>query len=298
MVNQPETRSPGNNYELTVIIAEEMAAVNLQRIFRVLQPESYPRVEFLVCSGSDRSLLCDIPVRANVRIIPAQSDNRIPALWADGIRAAKAEKVALTSAHCIPETDWLDRLLACPLDGIQVAIGGAIENAKNDTRIGRAIYLLRYVRYTGARPSGLAEDLAADNALYRKADILAHEDLLKIGFWEPSFHERFLAEGKSLEFDNQLIVVHHNCYTAKQFIRQRYSHGIEFGAARAKAMTGTKRLMMITLSPLIPVVFTRKIMAYARKDKRFNPGLKRDMGWLLVFILAWSAGETVGYIRK
>ena len=298
MVNQPETRSPGNNYELTVIIAEEMAAANLQRIFRVLQPENYPRVEFLVCSGSDRSLLCDVPVRANIRIIPAQSDNRIPVLWADGIRAAKAEKVALTTAHCVPGTDWLDRLLTYPLDGIQVAVGGAIENARNDASIGRAIYLLRYVRYTGARPSGLAEDLAADNALYRKADILAHEDLLKIGFWEPSFHQRFLAEGKSLEFDNKLIVIHHNCYTAKQFIRQRYSHGIEFGAARAKAMTGTKRLMMITLSPLIPVVFTKKIMAYARKDKRFNLGLKRDMGWLLVFILAWSAGETVGYIRK
>lgn len=298
MVKQPETRSPGNNYELTVIIAEEMATANLQRIFRVLQPENYPRVEFLVCSGSDRSLLCDVPVRANIRIIPAQSDNRIPVLWADGIRAAKAEKVALTTAHCVPRTDWLDRLLAYPLDGIQVGVGGAIENANNDARIDRAIYLLRYARYTVARPSGLAEDLAADNALYRKADILAHEDLLKIGFWEPSFHERFLAEGKSLEFDNKLIVVHHNCYTAKQFVRQRYSHGIEFGAARAKAMTGAKRLMMITLSPLIPVVFTRKVMAYARQDKRFNLALKRDMGWLLVFILAWSAGETVGYIKK
>ena len=140
--------------------------------------------------------------------------------------------------------------------------------------------------------------MAADNALYRKADILAHEDLLKIGFWEPSFHERFLAEGKSLEFDNQLVVVHHNCYTAKQFVRQRYSHGIEFGAARARTMTGPRRLMMIALAPLIPVVFTRKIMASARQDNRFNLGLNREMGWLLVFVLAWSAGEAVGYIRK
>lgn len=293
-----ETQPCGHRYDLTVIIAEEMAAANLRDIFKTLQPENYPRVEFLVCSGSDPSRLGGVPDKANVRIVPAQSDNRIPVLWADGIRAAQAGKVALTTAHCVPRGDWLERLLAYPLDGTQVAVGGAIENAKNDSRIGRAIYLLRYVRYTGARPSGLSEDLAADNALYRKADILAHDDLLRIGFWEPSFHQRFLAEGKSLEFDNQLIVIHHNCYTAKQFIRQRYSHGIEFGAARAKAMPVAKRLMMIALSPLIPVVFARKIIATARKDNQFNLGLNREVGWLLFFILVWSAGETVGYIRK
>jgi hypothetical protein len=56
--------------------------------------------------------------------------------------------------------------------------------------------------------------------------------------------------------------------------------------------------MMIALAPLIPVVFTRKIMASARQDNRFNLGLNREMGWLLVFVLAWSAGEAVGYIRK
>ncbi|HBX39380.1 MAG TPA: hypothetical protein DEG64_02625 [Marinobacter adhaerens] len=298
MDNQADTQPSEHHYDLTVIIAEEMASANLGLIFSTLRPSDYPAVEFLVCSGSDRTLLADVPEKPNVRIVTAQSDNRIPLLWADGIREATAHKIALTTAHCVPTNDWLDRLLAYPMDGNQVAVGGAIENAENDTRIGGVIYLLRYVRYTGARPSGPARDLAADNALYRKADILAHEDLLKIGFWEPSFHERFLAEGKSLEFDNQLVVVHHNCYTAKQFVRQRYSHGIEFGAARARTMTGPRRLMMIALAPLIPVVFTRKIMASARQDNRFNLGLNREMGWLLVFVLAWSAGEAVGYIRK
>jgi hypothetical protein len=298
MVNNTENRSSKNHYDLTVIIAEEMASANLRNVFIRLQPENYPAVEFLVCSGSDSSLLGVVPDRQNVRIVRAQSDNRIPLLWRDGIRAAQAEKVALTTAHCVPSNDWLERLLAYPLEGNQVAVGGAIENAQNDTRIGRVIYLLRYVRYTKSRLSGPAEDLAADNALYRKADILAHKDLLEIGFWEPSFHERFLAEGKSMKFDNELIVVHHNCYSAKQFVLQRYSHGVEFGIARAKAMSGAKRLMMIALSPLIPLVFTRKIIAAARRDQRFDLGLNREMGWLLVFVLAWSAGETVGYIKK
>lgn len=298
MLDDTDNKLLKRNYALTVIIAEEMASVNFRDIFSHLQPENYPCVEFLVCSGSDKSLLDDVPDRQNVRIIRTHSDSRIPLLWRDGIRAAQADKVALTTAHCVPSRSWVKQLLAYPMEGNQVAVGGAVANAENDTTVGRVIYLLRYVRYTKSRPSGRAEDLAADNALYRKTDILAHDDLLEIGFWEPSFHARFLAEGKTMQFDNELLVVHKNCYGIKQFMGQRYSHGIEFGMARAKVMSFTKRLAMIALSPLIPLVFTRKIMATARRDKQFDLGLNRDMFWLLVFVLAWSVGETVGYIKK
>tara|TARA_R110001599_G_scaffold81464_1_gene219697 strand:- start:8380 stop:9291 length:912 start_codon:yes stop_codon:yes gene_type:complete len=298
VLDDTDNKLSNGNYALTVIIAEEMATANLRDIFTHLQPESHPSVEFLVCTGRDRSMLDGVPDRKNVRIIRAHADSRIPLLWRDGIRAAQADKVALTTAHCVPPQSWIKQLLAYPLEGKQVAVGGAIENVENDTTVGRVIYLLRYVRYTKSRPNGRVDDLAADNALYRKADILAHDDLLEIGFWEPSFHERFLAEGKIMQFDNELLVVHKNCYGIKQFMRQRYSHGIEFGMARAKVMSVTKRFAMIALSPLIPLVFTRKIMATARRDKQFDLGFNRDMFWLLVFVLAWSVGETLGYIKK
>lgn len=298
MVEDTDQKLSKRQYDLTVIVAEEMASANLPDIFIHLQPEKYPCVEFLICSGNDDASLNGVPDNQNVRLIRARSDSRIPMLWRDGIRAARADKVALTTAHCVPSQTWIKQLLAYPLEGEQVAVGGAIENVENDTTIGRVIYLLRYVRYTRARSGGRADDLAADNALYRKADILAHEGLLEIGFWEPSFHERFLAEGKHMTYDNNLVVVHKNCYSTRQFIHQRFSHGIEFGMARAKVMNTPRRLMMIALSPLIPLVFTRKIVAAARRDKQFNLGLNRDMFWLLVFVLAWSIGETVGYAKK
>jgi hypothetical protein len=297
-VNAAMGKSSNINYHLTVIIAEEMAAANLPEIFANIQPENYQDVEFLVCSGSDMSLLNAVPIRENVRIIPAHSSSRIPLLWRDGIKEAQAEKVALTTAHCVPSQTWVQQLLAYPLSGNQVAVGGAIENFENDTTVGQVIYLLRYVRYTKVRPSACADDIAADNALYRKADILAHQDLLEIGFWEPSFHQRFMAQGMVMHFDNELMVMHRNRYSTKQFMRQRYCHGIEFGMARAKEFGFAKRLMMILLSPLIPVLFTKKIVAKARFDKQFDLGVNRNMFWLLAFVLAWSAGETVGYIKK
>lgn len=293
--DQPVVKS--SMYRLSVIVAEEMAVKNLAEIFEVLNPKSHPEIEFLLCTGSDKKGLLAVPNLPNVRVIAAPYGTRIPLLWRDGIRAAEADRVALTTAHCVPSSDWLERILAYSLDDNCVAVGGAIENAANDSNVGAMVYLLRYVRFTAAKASALVDDIAADNAVYRKADIVEHSDLLDIGFWEPSFHQRFIAEGKQLRFDNQLVVVHKNCYTARQFIGQRFSHGIEFGMARGIAMSVARRLMMILLSPLIPVVFIRKIVRSARSDPQFNFAMNRALMWLLVFVLAWSLGETIGYIK-
>lgn len=290
--------NPENKYKLTVVIAEELAVSNLVDIFEMLQPEHHPDVEYLVCSASDPALLNGVPHALNVHIISAISGTRIPLLWRDGIRKAKADKVALTTAQCIPSKRWIDQMLAFDLTDKLVAVGGAIENVENDTPVGRAIYLLRYVNYTKVRKNVEVRDIAADNALYRRLDILEHNDLLEIGFWEPSFHKRFINDGLKLNFDNSLIVVHRNCYSVKQFMKQRYSHGIEFGMERAKSMTLAKRLMMIGLSPLIPLIFLKKIMHKARQDDQFEMRFNLDFFWLFVFILAWALGETIGYGKR
>jgi hypothetical protein len=290
--------NPEVSYKLTVVIAEEMAVSNLIQIFENLQPEHHPDVEFLLCTASDTSLLSGVPQAANVRVLPAEPDSRIPLLWRDGIRTAKADNVALTTAQCIPSRQWLGQLLEYDLSENLVAVGGAIDNIKHDNPVGSAVYLLRYVNFTKVRASGEVHDIAADNALYRKADILRHEDLLDIGFWEPSFHKRFISDGMKMRFDNELTVVHRNRYSIKQFMNQRFSHGMEFGMERARSMTLAKRLMMIGLSPLIPLVFLRKIMDKARLDDQFKLGFNLDFFWLLIFILAWALGETIGYGKK
>jgi hypothetical protein len=49
---------------------------------------------------------------------------------------------------------------------------------------------------------------------------------------------------------------------------------------------------------LIPLVFLRKIMDKARLDDQFKLGFNLDFFWLLIFILAWALGETIGYGKK
>lgn len=285
-----------SEYDVTVIIAEELAAGNLQRVFAALDPGRRPRVEFIVCSSSPVAALPGVPELDNVRVLQAAGNARIPVLWRDGIKAASAAYVALTTAHCVPAVDWLDRLLSYDLAGELVAVGGAIENRQGDCAHGRAIHMLRYVRYPKARPATLTSDLAADNAIYRKAAIMAYPELLELGFWEPSFHERFVAGGLVMRYDPELVVIHHNQYGVRQFMAQRYEHGIEFGAARAEAMSTARRCLMLCLSPLIPFVFGRKILTQAH-SYGLRIGSATEAGWLVVFLLAWSVGETLGYLR-
>lgn len=293
----PEERQAGG-YALSVIVAEEQAAGNLPAVLAALRPEAYPEVEFLFCSTDPARLEGRLPKLANLRLLAGQPGERIPLLWRDGIRAARSERVALTSAHSVPREDWLRVLLCIELSRQVVAVGGVIRNAPDSDALGRAIYALRYCNYTASREEGVTGDLAADNAIYRRQDILEQESLLELGFWEPSFHERFLAAGRQMRFSRELEVVHRNLYSARAFLGQRFSHGIEFGLARAQSMSLGRRLLMIFLAPLLPLVFLDKLLRKARSDREIALGFGADFLWLVVFVFAWCLGEELGYLRS
>lgn len=282
------------HYRLSVIIAEENAAENLPDILRATAPELHRDVEFIISSSS---AVAGVPAAAtdeNVRWLAAEG--RIPLLWRDGILAASADTVALTTAHCIPAPDWIDGLLRIHLEGDLVAVGGAIANPEDAGPLGWAIYLLRYFPY---RPHGerrQVQEIAADNSLYLRAAILNHRDLLQPGFWEPTFHRCFHREGRSLHFDPQLVVWHHNRYTTRQFCRQRMDHGFAFGTDRAARMSHGKLLVMTLLSPAIPPVFLSKVLARIRGDRACVPAAIRSLPLLVIFACAWGLGEGKAYL--
>ena len=141
-------------------------------------------------------------------------------------------------------------------------------------------------------------DLAADNAVYRRSDLLRHDDLLRLGFWEPSFHSRFRAEGIRLLLDPALRIIHRNCYTAREFVAQRFAHGKEFGLSRGRGRSLARRLLLIFLAPgIFPVLMYRRVTG-SRQKPELRKQLKGAWVWLAIFTLAWAAGETCGYFTS
>ena len=287
-----------NGRSLSVIIAVQMAQQNLPEIMRRLACERHPEVEFLVCyADADPDVPHLLANQRNIRVLQGLPGSLIPHLWRDGLLAAHHAAVAITTAHCIPDEHWLQCLLQADLQGV-AGIGGVIENHPDSDAKGWAIFFLRYVAYAPPQAARQVEEIAADNAVYRRADILQHRDLLQQGFWEPSFHARFRAAGLALALEPRLRVIHHNRYGARQFFGQRFAHGREFGLARAARLSWFKRVLLIALSPLLPLVFLRKIVAAAKGQPQYRSQLRRAFPWLLFFLCGWGLGEARGYMES
>jgi hypothetical protein len=282
---------------LSVVIAVQRAAENVPEILERLACEGHPDVEFFLCHAGDDAGSLRMPAApGNVRVLTGAPGSLIPHLWRDGIRAARHATVAVTTAHCIPDEDWLPCLLRLDLGGEIAGVGGVIESHPASDAVGWAIYLMRYLPYAPPQSARRVSEIAADNAAYRRAEILRHEDLLRDGFWEPSFHARLRADGLALALEPRLRVFHRNCYGAGEFFGQRLAHGRDFGRARAARLPVAKRWLLLAASPILPLVFLHKIVAAALRRPHCRRQLPRALPWLLYFLAGWGLGEARGYL--
>lgn len=281
---------------LSIVVAVQHAQANLPDVVAALDPRAHPDVEFLFGHTPDDPetprLVAGI---ANVRVLPAASGSPIPHLWRDGILAARGARVATTTAACVPAPDWVARLLAADFPGC-AGVGGTIGNDPASDALDWAVYLLRYAAFAPPRSPGEVAEIAADNALYRREEILREADLLDHGFWEPAFHARFRARGLGLRLDPTLRVTQRNRYTARQFLAQRRTHGRAFGRERACGLAWPRRLLLAAASPLLPLVFLSKIVQATRGRDDLAQRLPRAAPWLALFLLGWGLGEARGYL--
>lgn len=222
------------------------------------------------------------------------TDTLIPNLWSEGILRARGDRVAITTAQFVPRPDWLDRLRSADLER-WVGIGGAIDNDPAASAMNWGIFFLRYSAFAPPIPAGEAQEIAADNAVYDRAALLEHRDLLEEGFWEPSFHRRFRAAGRKLALDPGMIVVHHGAITGRSFTRQRYLHGRAYGVERARRVGFGRNLLLLLASPLVTPLLLSRVMRRMAARPVYRAQLVRAFPWLLRFTFAWAAGEAAGY---
>lgn len=277
---------------LSIVVAVKDATENLVDITARLAVAGRSDIQIIFVFSDAIPETWDAPPGAE--IIEAESSSLVPHLWRDGILSARGKAIGLISAHCIPSEDWVAALLAADL-GKYVGVGGAIELDQGCSSARRAIYLLRYLRFAPPQQRRSLPDIAADNAVYRRADVIAHPDLLADGFWEPSFHRRFRRAGLELVLDPRLCVIYRGREKADEFATQRYQHGLEFGFSRSAERAFLIRLAFLLAWALPPLVIFGRIASGIVRRPRFTLSWLSAMPWLVWFIVAWSAGEARGY---
>jgi hypothetical protein len=273
---------------VSIVIAVKDGAQNVPALLDTLRDGGDAEV-FLCCAGEEVTTADTNVVQ---HIFP--SETLVPILWSEGIVRARGSRVALTTAQFVPDANWLSRLRAADLDR-WVGVGGAIDNDPSASAKNWAIFFLRYSAFAPPLTAGETDEIAADNAVYDRSAILEYRDLLRDGFWEPSFHRRFRATGKKLALDPELVVVHHGTVFAQSFAQQRYLHGRAYGRERAERAGFSRNLILLLSSPLITPLLLARIIARITKRSSYRAKLFSAFPWLVRFTFAWALGEAGGY---
>lgn len=275
---------------LSIVIAVKDGESNLPALLKALEPRSHD-TEVILCSAGEMPA---IAAQQNVIGVARPADTLIPHLWSEGISRARGTAVALTTSQFIPREDWLARLRSADLQQ-WVGIGGAIESDPSASARNWAIFFLRYSAFAPPLRAGETDEIAADNAVYDRAAIMEHPDLLHQGFWEPSFHRRFRVAGRLLMLNPDLVVIHHGTVCASSFARQRYLHGRAYGTERAGRRTAARNFMLLVSSPLVTPLLLARIISRIARRPAYRAKLLPAFPWLVRFTFAWAVGEAGGY---
>jgi hypothetical protein len=272
---------------LSIVIAVKDGACNVPALLRALKERDENTEVILCCAGR-------ADCNDHVTQFSFPPETLVPTLWSEGILRAHGSRVALTTAQFVPQPDWLARLHAVDLDR-WAGVGGAIDNDPASSARNWAIFFLRYSAFAPPLAAAETDEIAADNAVYDRAAILEHTDLLRDGFWEPSFHRRFRNAGKKLALDPDLVVVHHGTVSARSFAQQRYLHGRAYGIERAERARFARNLLLLLSSPLVPLLLLGRIVRRIIRRPRYRAKLFGALPWLVHFTLTWAIGECRGY---
>jgi GT2 family glycosyltransferase len=280
---------------VSVVVAAWQDTAGLAECLESLASQRADGTEVIVVSSAPRAVELQQRFR-DVAWLDAARDLPIPALWGLGMERAARDVVALTTAHFTPAADWVPVIRRSHSRLDSPAIGGPIDPPRGGGLVDWATYFMRYSAYARADREETRDDLAGDNASYKRAAVLAHPELLRDGFWEQEFHLRFRRAGGTLTFVPAMRVRQRTSFGFRRFLRQRFAHGRRFGRTRLQGRGAGARAVHVLASPLVPFILLAKISARVLRGGRDLVRFAAALPMLACFVLAWAAGEAAGYL--
>ena len=285
------------SFPVSVVVAAWPDTTGVLECLNSLQAQADERVQIFVASpiaaptGFERSY-------PSVQWLVADSGVLIPHLWSLGMAAATGDVVAITTAHFLPAPDWIAQIRSAHRRHDSAGIGGPIDPPRGGNLGDWATYFLRYSTAFVHRREQTVPDLIGDNASYRRSALQTHWESIRVGFWEPEFHRRVLAEEKTLTFVPGMRITQRHSFGISRFCSQRLNHGRHYGRDRMRGKPALMRVAGIVFAPLIPFVLLAKIMARLLHKPAYVLPFLASLPVLLLFIASWSLGELWGYLSR
>jgi hypothetical protein len=228
-----------------------------------------------------------------VRIISFDEPRSIPELRAAGIAAARAPRVAVIEDHCLVHNGWADAVLAAHAEG-RTVVGGPIRNAAAERVRDWAAFFCEYSEHMEPLQRGAAGSLPGMNVSYDRTALAAMAELLAEGRWESWLHPHLQKQGFTLWVEPEMLIEHAKGFGIREFVSQRY-HYARAHAGALNDVLGRKRLLYLGGSPLLVPLLYFRIARNVLRKRRHRLRFLAATPLLLVYLVAWAAGEAVGH---
>ena len=229
------------------------------------------------------------------KVLEVAPDTTIPAMRALAFREATAPSVAVIEDHVIVPDGWAKALLDAQSEGTPV-VAGCVENAATESLVDWAAFLCEYSHCTPPLPAGPAEWLTGNNVVYSRALLERYRAVAEAGGWENQLHDAFKRDGVPLTCRPDIVVGHKMHYTFSLYMSQRYLYSRSYAGSRAAGAGSGRRLAMGIASLALPPVLFWRTVSRIRAKGRHQGELVKALPLLALFVVAWAAGEAVGYL--
>ena len=142
----------------------------------------------------------------------------------------------------------------------------------------------------------VSEDVAGDNAAYKRALLESGRDAYRDGFWEPVFHRRLHEQGVQLWHTPRVLVRQGRSSGAAAFVRQRLAHGRRYGHQRGVHFSRARNAAGVVGAPLVPFLMTARVLSRVLEKRRHRARLATALPLIFVFNLAWAGAEAAGHL--
>lgn len=230
-----------------------------------------------------------------VRMLEIDADATIPHMRAVAFAAATAPAVAVLEDHVIVPDGWAKAMLRAQTPSTPV-VAGAVENAATEHLVDWAAYLCEYSHCTPPLPAGPVDWLTGNNVVYPRELLERYRTIIESGAWENRLHDAFKADGIPLTCRPEIVVGHKMHYSIGLYMSQRYLYSRSYAGARAEGAGFAKRMAMGAASLALPPLLFWRTVSRIRAKGRHTGELVRSLPLLALFVVAWAAGEAVGYV--
>jgi len=212
-----------------------------------------------------------------------------------GLKLSRGRLIAMLEDHGRAADDWVENIEAAHLQDYSV-IGGAIRNDV-DKPLNWALYYCDFGRYAPPFEPREVSYVSDINLAYKRADLMAVEDIWKDAFHETAVHGALLARGKKLFRDDRPVVhQRRNGLELIPVLRERISWGRIFAETRASEFTFWKRCAFAAGSIFLPPLMLTRVFSHMRRQGQSVGRMLKITPVLTLILIAWAFGEFLGYV--